>query len=191
MSTGTAAPSRHRRHRHSHGRLGISASIVAALGLVVCAFGAVEALSLAIRGRTVWFSSSSVADYGAHTHLDDGVVTAVAVGSIVVGAALLLRAVIPPRRRLMDLTVAAPATTAGITRTGLRRTLSTSALDIDGVTAAKVKTTRSRIIVAAATDLRGDAGLDERIRADSSRLMADLALTREPRLLVRLRRKDR
>lgn len=175
--------------RIPRGRRGAFATVTALLAVLVFAAGAAEAISLAINRRGLVLSAASVAKFGRDTELSDTVVLIVAIVAFAVGILLLLAAVIPSRRHLVELTESDPNIAAGVTKRSLRRTLTAAATDVDGVSHAKVSG-RRRYRVKASTALRDTDRLPELIRsAVTSRLtQLDPAKTRAVR--VKLDRKD-
>lgn len=165
-----------------------TAAVVATLATAICAFAAVQAISLAARGRTLGFDVHEVTRYARTTSWND---TAVAITAIVAGAVglgLLLVAVIPARRRLSELHADDPRVAVGLA--GLHPLLLAAVLDVEGVRRARVRG-RHRVTITAGTTLRDTTGLAEAVRAAAASRLDALDLQRPPTLRVRLNRKQR
>jgi hypothetical protein len=167
-----------------------TALVVALLAVAVCTFAAVEAIALAVHGRTLGFDVHAVTRYGRTTHWDATAVTVVGVATAVVGFVLLLTALLPPRRRTIELATDDHLLAVGISLASLRRALLAAVLAIDGVGAARVRGHR-RWTVTATTTLRDATGLHETIQDRVTTELASLKPLRQRPVRVRLNRKDR
>lgn len=166
-----------------------TALVVAVLAVAVCTYAAIEAIALAARGRTAGFDVHAVTRYGRTTPWDATAVTVVGIIAAVIGLALLLSALLPPRRRTIELATDDHRLAIGISPASLRRTLQAAALTIDGVGTARVRG-RRRWTVTATTTLRDATGLPETIRNRVTAELASLNPTRQRPVRVRLKRKD-
>lgn len=167
------------------------ASLVAALlATAICVFAAVEAISLAARGRTLGFDVHAVTRFGRTTHWDATAATVIGIVVAVVGLALLLSALLPPSRRAVELTAEDGRVALGLPRSSLRRALVAAVLAIDGVSAARVRG-RRRLTVKATTELRDTTGLADAIQATVTGQLTALHPRRRRTVRVRLDRKDR
>ncbi len=188
-STSAATPATTSAARVPRGRRGTVATIVAVLGVLVFAGAATEAISLTAHHRTVGYRAAQVAKFGRTTHLGDTVVLAVAVTAFAVGVVLMLAALVPPRRRLVELVESDPDIATGIGVRSLRRALAAAAVGIDGVDDAKV-TGRRRLKISASTSLRDNATLPERITTRATALLTELKPARSRTVRVSLERRD-
>lgn len=167
-----------------------TALLVAVLTVAVCTFAAVEAIALAARGRTLGFDVHAVTRYGRTTHWDATAVTVAGITAAVIGLALLLAALLPPRRRSIELATNDQRLAVGITLASLRRRLQAVVLAIDGVGTVRVRG-RRHWTVTATTILRDATGLSETIHDRVTTELAALNPTRQRPVRVRLNRKDR
>ena len=108
----------------------------------------------------------------------------------VLGVVALLAALVPPRRRAVELVSTAPMTATGITRAGLRRTLEAAAVTVDGVTAAHASVGRRRIRVDAVSGLRRTDGLQDAAGSAVQRRLQVLNLRQTRALTTHLQQKD-
>ena len=176
--------------RPPRGRRGTSATIVAVLVVLVCAAGATEALWLALYDTTLLVTAASVISFGRDTHLNSPLVLTVAIVAAVLGLLLLITALVPPPRRLVELSEPEPAVAVGLTRASLTRTLIAAATGIDGITHARVKG-RRHLTVVATTALRDTTGLADRVQDTVTARLSEFTPARPRTVRVRLRRKDR
>jgi uncharacterized protein DUF6286 len=167
-----------------------TALVVAVLAVAVCTYAAIEAITLATRERTVGFDVHAVTRYGRTTHWDATAVTVVGIIAAAIGLALLLAALLPPRRRTIELATDDHRLAIGISLPSLRRTLQAAVLAIDGVGTARVRG-RRHWNVTATTTLRDATDLPETIRNRVTAELASLNPTRQRPVRVRLNRKDR
>lgn len=167
-----------------------TALVVALLAVAVCTFAAVEAIALAVSGRTLGFDVHAVTRYGRTTHWDATAVTVAGIAAAVIGFALLLTALLPPRRRTIELATDDHRLAVGISPASLRRALEAAVLAIDGVETARVRGHR-RWTVTATSTLRDTTGLPETIHNRVTTELASLNPRRQRPTRVRLNRKDR
>jgi hypothetical protein len=171
-------------------RRGTAASLVAFIGLLVFAAGAVFALYAAIEGSAWLVDADQVADWARDTTLGDTVALVVGIVVGVVGLLLLLAAVVPPRRGLVELAENNTGIAAGLTRSSLARTLSAAALAVDGISSAAVGGRRT-LTVRATTSLRRTDGLVDRVQQAVETRLAELQPAQAHPVRVKLSRKDR
>ena len=176
--------------RVPRGRRGAAAIVVALVGLLLAAALAVEALWLAVQGTTWGFTPGGVAKHLRETRLGSSEVQIVAIVLAVVGLLVLLAAVLPARRHLVELDHDEAAVATGLTRRSLRRTLRAAAESVDGIAAARVKVRRRRLVVHAHTALRHTEGLADRVGVAVENRLADLAPRRSRTVRVRLHREE-
>jgi hypothetical protein len=124
----------------------------------------------------------------AHTVRWDNVFVLVAGAVLVVlGVVLLACAWVPGVPEVLPLT-AAPGAAAGVTRRSLRRNLIAAARRVDGVSGATVTVTGGRVRARVATPLRDASDLPSRVRSALDQRLDAIALSRTPRVSVRVRR---
>lgn len=176
--------------RVPRGRRGTAASVVALIGLVSCAAGAVEAVSLAANDTTYGYEPTAVSDFLSSATLGSTVALVVAIVLLVLGVLVLLAGIVPPRRRLIELGGDEKSVSTGLTRRSLRRTLRSAAERVDGVGSAPVDVTRRKVVVKARTSLRRTDGLADRVQAAVGSRLDDVQPRRSRSVRVRLDRKD-
>lgn len=171
-------------------RRGTLATVVAFLGLAVFAAGAVFAIYAAIEKSPWLVDADSVSEWARDTTLGDTVALVVGVVVGVVGLFLLLAALLPPRRGLVELAENNSGIAAGLKRSSLSRTLTSAALGVDGISSAKVDG-RRRLTVKATTSLRRTDGLGDRVREVVEHRLTQLEPAHAHSVRVKLSRKDR
>ena len=171
-------------------RRGTTASVVAFLGLVVFAAGAVFAIYAAVRKSAWLVDADRISRWGRETTLGDSVVLIVGIVVGVVGLLLLLAALFPPRRGLVELAENNTGIAAGLTRSSLARTLAAAAQGVDGISSAKVGG-RRRLTVKATTSLRRTDGLVDRVNQVVETRLSQLEPAHAHPVRVKLSRKDR
>lgn len=147
--------------RIPRGRRGVAASITALIILLAAAFVAAQAILLQLGRRTWLIDSTLIGHRLAVTPFSDRGVLITAAVAVLLGLWLLILAVLPPRRVLIELREADPSLATGITRRGLRRALAGSAVTIDGITAARVRVRGGTAAATLKTPLRRIEGLAE------------------------------
>ncbi|MBF6086874.1 DUF2964 family protein [Nocardia cyriacigeorgica] len=85
--------------------------------------------------------------------------------ALLIGVVLLVIALLPGRAKVLPLTGSDDGIQAGVSRSGLRTLLRSSAGRVDGVTSARVKVRRDTVTVIARTDRHDNAGLADAICA--------------------------
>jgi len=173
--------------RMPRGSRPVTAFVAALLATCVCAFAAVQAISLGLHHRTLGFSVHAITRLGRTTHWDAPAVLTAGIAAAVIGIGLLAAGLLPPRRRVTELAAADPRLAAGIPPAGLRRALRAAVTGIDGITAARLRG-RRHLTITATTGLHDTTGLAEAIQATAAQRLALLA--RPPAVRVRLRRED-
>ncbi len=121
----------------------------------------------------------------------DPVVTGVACAFVVVGVLLVALAVTPGRPRLVPLETADPLLAAGLTRSGLRRTLVAAARTVPGADTARVRLRGRgrRIEVRVRTEARRTGGLLPQVSGAVGHRLAALGAQSGHEVVVRLRPK--
>ena len=105
---------------------------------------------------------------------------------VLIGAVLLLCAVLPGTPQVFSLAAHEGGAAAGVARHGLARDLAARARRTDGITAARVDLGARTVRVTARTPLRDHSGLAERVRAGIDARLAEVELARDPRVRVRI-----
>lgn len=193
--TSAPPPARHSSRRGSsrarmpRGSRPVTALLVALLATAVCAFGAVEAISLAVNHRCLGFDVHAVTRYARTTHWTAAAVTITGALAAVLGLLVLLAGLLPPQRRVVELDTGDPNLAAGIPAASLRRTLHARVTAIDGISSVRIRG-RRRLSITATTGLRDTSGLTEAIQTAATDQLDAATPVRRPRLRVRLRRKD-
>ena len=171
-------------------RRGTAASVTALVGLLVFAAGAVFALYAAIE-KSAWLVDAAAVSRWARDLTLGGTVALVAgIVATVVGLLLLLTAVVPAPRGLVELAENNTGIAAGLRRSSLARTLAAAAVGVDGISSAKVGGRRV-LTVRATTSLRMTDGLADRVQDVVERRLAHLEPAKPLRVRVTLSRKDR
>ncbi|GLX01294.1 DUF6286 domain-containing protein [Microtetraspora sp. NBRC 16547] len=120
--------------------------------------------------------------------LGDPVVRSTASAMIVVGAVLVALALIPGRPRLVAVETTDPLLVIGLTRSGLRRTLSGAARGVEGVEAAYVRIHPRRIEVTVVTRAQGTGELLRAVGTSVGDRLSGLGVQSRQDVVVRLRR---
>ncbi|MHA3705062.1 DUF6286 domain-containing protein [Jatrophihabitans sp. YIM 134969] len=176
--------------RMPRGRRGSAATLTALVGLVVFAAGAVFALVAAIRHQAWLVDADTISDWARRTSLGDTVALVVGIVVGAVGLLLLLAALVPPRRRLVELADSGTGIAAGLTRSSLARTLAAAARGVDGISSAGVSGRRA-LTVRATTSLRRTDGLADRVQQVVEDRLGQLEPARPHQVRVKLSRKER
>ncbi len=177
------------RARMPRGSRPVTALLVAVLATAVCAFGAVEAISLAVNHRCVGFDVHAVTRYARNTHWTATAVSAAGVIATMLGLLVLLAGLLPPRRRVVELDSSDPHLAVGITVASLRRALHARVTAIDGISRVRVRG-RRRLTITATAGIRDTGGLIEAIQTAATDQLTAAAPVHRPRVRVRLRRKE-
>jgi len=168
-------------------RRSLPATIVALVGLAVCALVATSAIQLLVNERPV-LDYQRIADY-VHG-LDWRALPVVITGSALAffGLVLLLAAVLPGRALVLPLQGGGGTSVAGASRRGMRAALQASAVAVDGVESVRLKYRRRKVTakVTAARTAPEDLGaqVDEAMIAQLDRIGPQ----RRPRVHTRIRR---
>ena len=119
----------------------------------------------------------------------DPVVPVAGVGMIVCGVGLVALALVPGRPRLMPLACGDPLLAMGLTRAGLRRTLTASAREVEHVRRAGVHILRRRIEVVVVADADTTGALLREVGAAVGDRLSGLGVRSRHEVVVRLRRR--
>lgn len=137
----------------------VAAVFVATLLLLTAGFVAWQAILIQTGQNLYGVNASGVAERLHRTPWDDpGVVISAAVATAV-GLWLVVLAVVPPKRRFVQLRQADPQVVAGISRRHLRRALDGAAQRVDGVSAAETRVGRGTATIAVTSHLSMTGGL--------------------------------
>lgn len=147
--------------RPPRGRRTVSAVIVAILLLVLGALVAWQAVLVQTGRQPYGVDASAVADRLHRTPWTDTAVIAAAAVAIVVGLGLLALAMLPSRRRYLQLRESDPVLVTGITPANLRRALSGAAQRVNGINAAETELHRTT----ATTVITSSLSMTERLPA--------------------------
>ncbi|KOV84525.1 DUF6286 domain-containing protein [Nocardia sp. NRRL S-836] len=161
-------------------RRSLPAVLTALVLLAVCALVAVCAIQLAM-GGTPLISYSAVADTLHGTSWAAREVLIAAAVAAAAGLVLVLVAVVPGRSR-----TAALDERTSVSRRGLRNAVRAAAR-VDGVESAAVRVARSRVKAAVRTRRTNTEGLADTVRESVQRRLAEIALARTPRVVVRVK----
>jgi ABC-type Fe3+ transport system permease subunit len=139
----------------------VSAVIVAILLLVLGALMAWQAVLVQTGRQPYGVDASAVADRLHRTPWTDTAVITAAAVAIVVGLGLLALAMLPSRRRYLQLRESDPVLVTGITPANLRRALSGAAQRVNGINAAETELHRTT----ATTVITSSLSMTERLPA--------------------------
>lgn len=161
-------------------RRALPATLFALVLLAASALVAVCAIQLAL-GETPLVSYDLVAGRLSRTPWVAAEV--LVAGAVVAGAGLvlLLAAVVPGRARTAPLDEH-----TAVSRRGLRNAMRTAA-EVDGVESATVRVARSRVKASVRTHRANTDGLADAVRQSVERRLAEIALLRTPRVVVRVK----
>jgi hypothetical protein len=160
--------------RLPRGRRTVAAVLVALVLLLLAGFAAWQAIIVQLGQRPYPFDAAAVSARLNQTPWSDGAVVAVGSAMIVLGLWLVLLAVVPSRRGLVELREDQPDVTTGIRATDLRRSLSAAAERIDGISAATTSIGRGVASVTVTSPLGNPAGLIEKVTAEITEQLAQL-----------------
>jgi hypothetical protein len=169
----------------------IPAIVVALIALAGCVVVAVCCLQQ-VSGHTPLLTWHQVADLGVKLHWHDPAVLAAGAVAAVVGLVLLAGALLPGRPTVLPLRPLSDTASSddGVSRRGLSETLRHSAVDADGVTAARTRLRGGRALVRITTPLDQPddvQGVHDRVQQTVSDSLDRVALAAPPRLRVHVR----
>jgi hypothetical protein len=176
-------------------RRGIPATLTGLLLLAAGVLTAIDAIQI-LTGAHPLLSYARFASVLHRQHWNSLAPAIVAGGLVLLGAILLLAALLPGRRMVLALGSSHPATDtggapeggalppAGLSRRGLRNMLTATAASVDGVTSAKLSVRRK--VIAAAVRTPGSAEeLTGRVRAALEQRLDQISPAARPALRVR------
>lgn len=168
-------------------RRSIPAALVAVAGIAVSALAATSGVQWLL-GKPQLVSLDAVAASAHAVAWDQPQVFAAGVVSAVLGAVLLLAAVLPGRPTVVPLTPEGfdAQVDAGASRRGVASTLRAAAVGVDGVVGSSVKVRARRVAAKVSTDRAHTDGLPESVRAAVDQRLGQLGLATSPRVKVKV-----
>jgi hypothetical protein len=163
----------------------VPAMVVAAVvgaGLVTFVIDVVAVWTI---GHSLIWPYRDMAARMRHTTWSDTPIIAIAAAITAVGVLLLIAAVVPGRKKLLDLDADRPATAAGISARHLRRALRRVTIRLDGVGDVTVNLRRHRAQLDVTTPYRDPGDLAGTVQTSADHYLDDLRLTRPLRTTVR------
>ncbi len=161
-------------------RRSLPAVLTALVLLGVCALVAVCAIQLAL-GGTPLISYSAVAGHLHGTTWSAGEVLVAGAVAAAAGLLLVLVAIVPGRARTAEVDER-----TSVSRRGLRNAVRVAAR-VDGVESAAVRVARSRVKASVRTRRTNADGIADVVRESVQRRLAEIALARTPRVVVRVK----
>jgi hypothetical protein len=166
-------------------------ALVLAAALLLAAVIVVVEIVAAALGRPAWVvSGEDWANRLRGYRWDDGVVRLALSGVLLVGLLLLTAGLYRGRPAELALTSTEPGVVLTASRRSVDRVLAAAARSIPGITSAKVSSRRRRVRVDAWTRLREAGDLRDRVDGAVQERIDALALSRPPRLTVRVRTEE-
>ncbi|HEX7302066.1 DUF6286 domain-containing protein [Lentzea sp.] len=164
-------------------RRSLPASLTA---LVLLGAGVVTTISAVqhLTGDRPWLDITAIASALHSVQWTDQITLVAAAVVAVLGLVLVLAAVLPGAVTVLPL---AGTPDSGITRSGYRSALRTAANDVDGVSAAEAAIGTRRVTVRATTARTHTEGLTDAVRAAVETRLDELAPSRRPAVVVKLR----
>jgi Family of unknown function (DUF6286) len=162
-------------------------AVVLLAAMIVLVVACVQALL----GQSPVIAFGDLAAQGATLRWADLVVLIAGGAVAVLGVVLLACAWSPGRPSVLPLAATSGGSSAGASRSSLRRAVEQAAGEVDGVSHASVKVGTSRVRATVSTPLRDDAGLSNRVEKAVGERLIDIALDRPPRVTVRVNPRGR
>ncbi|WP_340687779.1 DUF6286 domain-containing protein [Amycolatopsis coloradensis] len=164
-------------------RRSVPAVLVALVVLAGCVLAATVAVQTII-GEKPWISYDTVASALYGTRWSDPL-PAIAGGVVaLLGLLLLVAAIVPGRPTVLPLE---SGTDSGASRRSYRSTLRTAASTVDGVSAAKLKVKRNKIVSVVTTGRTNTAGLADAVRAAIEHRLSQIGPAAVPAVRVRVK----
>lgn len=164
-------------------RRSVPAVLVALVVLAGCVLAATVAVQTII-GEKPWIRYDTVASALHGTRWSDPL-PAIAGGVVaLLGLLLLVAAIVPGRPTVLPL---GGGTDSGASRRGYRSTLRAAASTVDGVSAAKLKVKRSKIVSVVTTGRTNTAGLADAVRAAIEHRLSQIGPATVPAVRVRVK----
>lgn len=168
-----------------HSRRSLAATVVALVGLAVCALVATSAIQLLLH-KTPVLDYTRAATAAADTHWSELPVVIGGAVLAVLGLALLLPAVLPGRPRVIPLQGTGGALISGAGTRSMAAVLRSAAESVEGVGAVKLKLRRKRVTAKVAPSRRAPADLDEHVRVALNEQLDRIEPEPRPRTRVRI-----
>lgn len=176
--------------RPPRGRRGTAVVITALVLLLAAVAAGGLAVSTALSRQVTFVDVRGAVDWLRSATWDQQVVLWIGVGVTVVGIIVLLAALLPAGRRVVELESPDPATAVGITPRGLRRTITASVSGIDGISQARADVGGRTVRVDAVTWLRHTDGLQDAATAAAQQRIGLLRPLQSRAVTTRLHRKE-
>ncbi|MFC0546200.1 DUF6286 domain-containing protein [Kutzneria chonburiensis] len=164
----------------------LPAALVALALLAVCVIVAVSAAQT-LAGQQPWVSYASVTDTLRSLRWEDRAMAIAGGAAGVVGAILVLVALLPGGLVVSPLDGDDGGIVAGAERHSLRMTLRAVASAVDGVSGAKVALSRRRVVAVVRTERTNPAGLEQGVRDALDRRLDQITPLPRPAVAVRVR----
>ncbi|MCU1640779.1 MAG: hypothetical protein JWN03_1054 [Nocardia sp.] len=161
------------------------AVVVALAVLALCVLTAVSLIGRLL-GRSEVVSYDSIAHRLHDTRWSDGLVLGAGVAVVVVGAVLLVLALLPGRPVVVALDEV-DGSSAGVSRRSLRAALRREAGAVHGVDSARVRLGSKKILVSARTGRTGSSEVDGAVQEAVTRMLERIAPARPATVRTRLR----
>ncbi|RFC77483.1 DUF6286 domain-containing protein [Streptomyces sp. AcE210] len=162
--------------------------------MAFCAIGALLYDVIAVRaGHSAGAWRTRIAEEMTTRPVDDPWLLATGALAVVLGLWLLILALTPGLRRLLPLRAPADSTEIGawLDRKGAAMVLRDAAMRVPGVSRARLRVTRRRVIARAEVGFRDTAAVRDDLTQALQEQCRQLALAHAPRLTIRLRHHTR
>ncbi|MEC3975644.1 DUF6286 domain-containing protein [Amycolatopsis sp. H20-H5] len=160
-------------------------ALVALVLLAACAFVAVVLIQRLI-GERPWLSYETAASRVHATAWQDLPVLIGGGAAVVIGLLLLFAAILPGRPTVLPLVSGADHVDTGATRTSLRTSLRGAVASVDGVSSAKVKLGRKKVVAKVGTNRTTTDGMADAVREAVGKRLDEVAPLTRPRVRVRV-----
>lgn len=164
-------------------RRSLPAVLVALVVLAGCVLAAAVAVQLII-GEKPWVSYDSMASALHGTRWSDPLTALAGGGAALLGLLLLVSAVVPGRPTVLPLD---GSPDSGASRRSYRSTLRTAASTVDGVSSAKLKVKRRKVVSVVTTGRTNTAGIADAVRAAVEHRLAQIGPATVPAVRVRVK----
>jgi Family of unknown function (DUF6286) len=128
----------------------------------------------------------ALAEYAANLRWNDPVSIAAGVAAAVLGLILLTAALVPGKPTVLPLSTEGGRTSAGVSRRSLRRDLTTTAADADGISSAAVRVRPRRIVATVRTPAADTSAMPEKVHRMLDERLTDIDLASRPQLRIRV-----
>ena len=177
--------------RVPRGRRTTVSVVVAVLVILAAAAGGYLAVLKALHRTVNGIDLTTAVDGARRTAWSGSEVLIAGIVTAAIGLLLVAVAVVPSRRRLVELADGDGRTAAGLSRRSLRRTLVASATDVDGISAATARIGRRHIALSLASGLHHVDGLSDAARTAVNRRLDVLHLRHPRTVTARLTTRER